>query len=313
MSIQLSIVSPVFNEAANVALLVDRILHVVRETGMPFEIVLVDDGSKDGTFQAIKEISAKVPELRALSLSRNFGHQVALTAGLEHAKGEIVITLDGDLQHPPELIPALIAEHQKGFDIVNTIRRETADASMTKNVTAGGFYKLINLVSDVKIVPGAADFRLMSRRAVDAFLQLPERDRFTRGLISWMGFEQSFIPYVAAKRNAGASKYTFRKMLRFAWDGITSFSSRPLRISFYFGLTAALLGVVYAIYAIVNRFIGYAVDGWTSLLIVVLIMGGIQLISLGIIGEYLARVFNESKRRPLYFIKDEIKGKTPNQ
>lgn len=305
-TVHISVVVPVFNEAGNIALLVERSIAVLQATGQSFEMILVDDGSKDDTFSEIRSLQKKFPAIKGIALSRNFGHQVALTAGLEHASGELVISMDGDLQHPPELIPELLAEQKKGYDIVNTIRKETADATAAKNAGAGGFYKLMNKISDVEIVPGAADFRLMTRRAVDAFLQIPERDRFTRGLISWMGFRQSFITYTAAKRHSGDSKYTFRKMLRFAWDGITAFSSRPLRISFYFGLIAAGMGVVYAVYALINRFVGHAIEGWTSLLIVVLVMGGIQLISIGIIGEYLARVFNESKARPLYFVKDTV-------
>ncbi|HRE74894.1 MAG TPA: glycosyltransferase family 2 protein [Flavobacteriales bacterium] len=305
-SIDISVVVPVFNEKDNVGLLVNRIIAALKTISSSYELILVDDGSSDGTFDVIEKLNVEFPELKAVSLSRNFGHQVALTAGLEHASGNYIITLDGDLQHPPELIPTLIAEAEKGYDIVNTIRGETADATVLKNVTAKGFYQLINFVSDVTIVPGAADFRLMTRKALNAFLQIPERDRFTRGLVSWMGFEQCFVPFSADKRHSGKSKYNFRRMIRFAWDGVTSFSSRPLRISFYMGLIASGFGLLYAIYAIIAKVSGNVVEGWTSLLIVVLLMGGIQLISIGIIGEYLARVFTESKRRPLYFIKRKV-------
>lgn len=305
-AIEVSVVVPVFNECDNVSLLVNRIVSVLKSTPYNYELILVDDGSNDSTFSEVEKLSKEISELKALALSRNFGHQVALTAGLEHASGHFIITMDGDLQHPPELIPRLIEEAKKGFDIVNTIRSETADATVLKNVSAKGFYQLINYVSDVTIVPGAADFRLMTRKALDAFLQIPERNRFTRGLISWMGFEQCFVAFSAGKRHSGKSKYSLRRMIRFAWDGITSFSSRPLRISFYLGLMSSGFGLLYAIYAIIVKFTGHVVEGWTSLLIVVLLMGGIQLISIGIIGEYLARVFTESKRRPLYFIKNKV-------
>lgn len=304
--IGLSVVVPVFNEAANIQALLDRIHQAVRSLDLSSEIILVDDGSKDGTFEKIQEIAPSYPSCKALSLSRNFGHQVALTAGIEHASGDYVVTLDGDLQHPPELIPELIARAREGFDIVNTIRRETADAGAMKNFTARMFYKLINALSDVHVVEGAADFRLMTRKAVNAFLKIRERDRFTRGLVSWMGFSQAFVPYDASRRNAGVTKYTFRKMLRFAMDGITSFSSRPLRISFYMGLITAFFGLIYAIYAVYTWYLGNTVQGWTSLLIIVLLIGGIQLISIGIIGEYLARVYNESKGRPLYLLKNSL-------
>jgi len=302
----ISVIVPVYNEAENIETLLKRITSVISTLTDSFEIIIVDDGSKDATFLKIQELSIIYPNCKALSFSRNFGHQVALSAGLEHAYGKIVITMDGDLQHPPELIPQMIKKQSEGFDIVNTIRKETADAGPIKNLTAHLFYKLINALSDVHVVKGAADFRLMSRKAVNAFLQIRERDRFTRGLVSWMGFNQAFIPYEASKRNSGVTKYTFRKMLRFAIDGITSFSSRPLRISLYMGFTTAFLALLYTLYAIYAWYIGDTVQGWTSLLIIVLFIGGIQLISIGIIGEYLARVYNESKGRPLYLLKNSM-------
>lgn len=306
--IEISVVVPVFNEAPNLDVLTERLTGVLNSFGKTYEIVLVDDGSADGTLSKIKSIADNLPAVKGLALSRNFGHQIALTAGLEHAKGNVIITLDGDLQHPPELIPQLYHKYQEGYDIVNTLRLETADAGFMKNATSAGFYKIINTLSDIEIVPGSADYRLMSRKAADAFLTLRERDRFTRGLVSWMGFNQAFIPYEAERRNAGKSKYTVRKMVRFALDGLTSFSSRPLRMPLYLGIVFAFFGLVYTVYAVVNFSLGHTMPGWTSLLIVTLLIGGVQMISLGIIGEYLARVYNESKARPLYFIKD----KTPN-
>ncbi|MFN3917472.1 MAG: glycosyltransferase family 2 protein [Flavobacteriales bacterium] len=303
----ISVVVPVFNEQGNIDVLIERInSSLMKVESENFEIILVDDGSTDDTANRIKAATVKHNHIKAILLSRNFGHQIALTAGIQHASGELVVTLDGDLQHPPELIPALIEKAKEGFDIVNTIRLETEGEGATKKITSKGFYRIINRLSDVKIVEGAADFRLMTRKAVDAFLQLNEKDRFTRGLVSWMGFNQAFIPYEAAKRNAGKSKYTLSKMMRFALDGVTSFSSKPLRISFYLGLITSLFALIYAAYAITNHFLGETMPGWTSILVVVLFLGGIQLISIGIIGEYLARVYNESKARPLYFIKEKI-------
>lgn len=302
----ISVVIPVYNEAPNITELVNRVNAVLAVSGKSYEIILSDDGSKDATLEEIKKLSTEHVFLKAVSLSRNFGHQVALTAGMDHAAGSIIITLDGDLQHPPELIPELLKKHAEGFDIVNTLRLETEGTGPVKNLTSKGFYRLINALSDVEIKAGAADFRLMSRRAADAFLSLKEKDRFTRGLVSWMGFEQTFVPYEADKRFAGKSKYTLRKMVRFALDGLTSFSAKPLRISLYLGFLFAVFGLFYALYAIINHNTGNTMPGWTSLLIMILLIGGLQLISLGIIGEYLARVYNETKNRPLYFVKETV-------
>jgi glycosyltransferase involved in cell wall biosynthesis len=302
----ISVVIPVYNEAPNITELVNRVGGVMTASGKSFEIILSDDGSKDGTLEEIKKLSEGNMHLKAVSLSRNFGHQVALTAGMDHAEGSIIITLDGDLQHPPELIPELLKKHGEGYDIVNTIRLETEGTGPIKNLTSKGFYRLINVLSDVEIKAGAADFRLMSRRAADAFLSLKEKDRFTRGLVSWMGFAQTFVPYEADRRFAGKSKYTLRKMIRFALDGLTSFSAKPLRVSLYLGFLFAVFGLFYALYAIINHSSGNTMPGWTSLLIMILLIGGLQLISLGIIGEYLARVYHETKNRPLYFVKETV-------
>lgn len=300
----ISVVIPLLNEESNIQPLYDRLLPIVKAISDSYELIFVDDGSKDNSFAVIQKICKQNTNVLGISFSRNFGHQVAITAGLEHASGDVVITMDADLQHPPELITDMYKQSLNGFDIVNTIRTETADTGAFKNVTSRMFYNLINRMSDVEVRPGAADFRLMNRKTVDAFLQLKEKDRFTRGMISWMGYKQSYINYTAPKRHSGTSKYSFLKMLRFAVDGITSFSAKPLRVSFYAGLVVSLLGLIYAIYAIVQYFQGNTTPGWASTLISILVIGGIQLISIGIIGEYLARVFNESKNRPLYLVKE---------
>jgi len=301
----LSIAIPCFNEEKNIVQLYDELVPVLNKVSPLFEIIFIDDGSRDNTFHVIKNIAEKDKNVAGISLSRNFGHQVAIMAGLQYSKGDIVIMMDADLQHPPELIPELIAEYEKGFDIVNTKRLETKGEGAFKKITSKGFYRFINFLSDVRIEPSSADFRLMTRKAVDAFLQLEEKDRFTRGLISWMGFKQSIVEFNASSRFAGKTKYTFKKMLHFGMDGITSFSSKPLRISFYAGFIVFLVGLIYAGYAIIQNIRGDTVMGWTSILVSVLIIGGIQLLSIGIIGEYIARIFNEAKARPLYFIKDK--------
>jgi len=303
----LSIVIPSYNEEKNIMQLYNELLPVLENICSHYEIVFVDDGSKDSTFSVIKEIAEKNKNVIGLSLSRNFGHQIAIMAGLQHSKGDLVVMMDADMQHPPEIIPQLIFEYGKGFDIVNTKRLDSDDTGFFKKVSSRCFYRFINFLSDVKIEPAAADFRLMTRKAVNAFLQLEEKDRFTRGLISWMGFKQSIVEYNASSRFAGKSKYTIKKMFRFGMDGITSFSSKPLRISFYAGIVVFLIGFIYAVYAIISHICGNTVPGWTSILVTVLIIGGIQLLSIGIIGEYIARIFNEAKERPLYFIKDKTK------
>lgn len=306
----ISAVVPVFNEADNITALYRRLAPVLAGISPDYEIIFVDDGSTDGTFDSIKKLHAEDHRVHGISFSRNFGHQTALFAGLRRATGGVTVTLDGDLQHPPEWIPALYEKHLEGFDIVNTRRIDEAGAGLFKKHSSRLFYRLINYLSDVRIEPAAADFRLMSRAATDAFLSIPERDRFTRGLVSWMGFRQAVIPYQAAARHSGKSKYSLRKMLRFGLNGITSFSSRPLRLSFYSGIFISLAGLAYAVYAIVQFFSGQTIPGWTSILVSLLVIGGVILINLGIIGEYIARIFNEVKARPLYFIK--VQTDTPN-
>ncbi len=281
----------------------EALLPVVEKISSNYEIIFVDDGSKDNSFDIISGICQQNNRVLGISLSRNFGHQIALTAGMEHSSGEVVVTLDADMQHPPEIIMDLYKKYNEGFDIVNTVRIETADSGVFKKITSHYFYKIINNLSDIHIEPSAADFRLMNRKTVDAFLQLKEKDRFTRGIISWMGFKQAVVEYTAPARFSGKSKYSFLKMFRFAADGITSFSAKPLRISFFAGLIVSFIGLLYAIYAVVEYFGGKTTPGWTSTLVSILIIGGIQLISIGIIGEYLARVFNEAKNRPMYLVK----------
>ena len=301
---QISIVIPLLNEEGNIKVLYESLLPVVEKISADYEIIFVDDGSKDSSFDIITKISQLNKRVLGISLSRNFGHQIALSAGLEHALGEAVVMLDADMQHPPEIIVDLYNKYKEGFDIVNTIRTETADVGIFKKITSYYFYKLINRLSDIHIEPAAADFRLMNRKTVNAFLQMKEKDRFTRGLVSWMGFKQAQIEYIAPQRFAGKSKYSLLKMFRFAADGITAFSAKPLRVSFFAGIIVSFTGLLYAIYAVFQYFGGKNIPGWTSILVSILIIGGIQLISIGIIGEYLARVFNEAKNRPMYLVKE---------
>ena len=301
---KISIVIPAFNEEGNIAPLYRQIVEVLQ--GQEFECIFVDDGSSDATFEEVKKLAANDSRVRGLSFSRNFGHQVALTAGLQSAKGEVIIMMDADGQHPPQLIPQLLDEYNKGFDIVNTRRLETEDAGAMKKLSSKWYYRIINMLSDVKIEAASSDFRLMSRKAVDAFLRFEEKDRFTRGLVSWMGFRQSIVEYKAPKRMSGESKYTLGRMIRFAFVGITSFSSKPLKFSVYAGLFSLVFALIYSVYVLVMYARGATITGWASMMLVILFLGGIQLLSLGIIGEYIAGIFNETKKRPLYFIREEV-------
>jgi dolichol-phosphate mannosyltransferase len=264
----------------------------------------VDDGSSDATFENIKKIAEVNKEVKGISFSRNFGHQVAILAGLKESTGDVVIMMDADGQHPPEIIPQMLTKFNEGFEIVNTKRLNTEDAGIIKKASSKGYYKLINLLTNVRIEPASSDFRLMSRKVVEAFLQIDETDRFTRGLVSWMGYKQAIVVYNAPSRMSGTTKYTLRKMLSFAWDGITSFSSKPLKFSLFSGLFALVFGGIYSIYILIRFIQGETIPGWASMMLVILLLGGIQLLSLGIIGSYLSRIFHEAKNRPHYFIED---------
>jgi dolichol-phosphate mannosyltransferase len=304
---ELSIVIPVCNEAASLPELYKRLTQVLRAQQASYEIILVDDGSSDDSLKVISSLAEKDQAIKALSFSRNFGHMVALTAGLDHAAGKAVITMDADLQHPPELIPELVAKWKEGAEIVNTLRQDTKGAGIFKKMTAGFFYWLINKIAKIELPSSAADYRLLDAKVVATLKNIKERSRFLRGLISWVGYKQEFIPYTAEARFAGKTKYSVSRMFSFAIDGITSFSTFPLRLASYLGLVVAFFSFIYILYALYIRFFtARAIEGWTSVLVAVLFIGGIQLIFLGIIGEYLGRVFEEAKQRPNYIIRDKI-------
>lgn len=299
---KVSIVSPVFNESKGLEAFVNAIQNALKE--YDYECLLVDDGSTDTSFEIIKQLSLSDPKIKGISLSRNFGHQVALFAGIKEACGDIVITMDSDLQHPPEVILKLIAEYKKGFDIVNTKRSDHKNTGLSKKLSSKWYYRILNSLSDTKIESGSSDFRLMSLLAKNAFLEIPEKDRFNRGLISWMGFKQTVVAFDAPARKTGRSKFTYKKMQKLGIDGILSFSVKPLKVILNIGIFSTLLGLAYLTYVLIQHFSNNTVQGWTSTMIVLLMLGGFQLISLGIIGQYIARIYNESKNRPMYFIKD---------
>ena len=308
----LSIVIPLYDEQDNVAPLLQRTRTALLNLTLHCEIILVDDGSTDQTPTIIQQHAATDPNLRPLRLSRNFGHQAALFAGLEHARGDAVITMDGDLQHPPELIPTLVERWQAGHDVVQAVRRQTADAGLLKRATSRGFYGLLSTISRVNVTPGAADFRLMSRPAVDAFLACRERCRFNRGIVQWIGFSCAQIPYVASGRHAGRSKYGYKQMLRLAGDAVFSFSSWPLRLAGLAGAFISLAAAAYLLFVLWARFFTeQTVPGWSSLLATLLIIGGGQLIVLWILGEYLGRLYEEAKQRPLYIVRPSNTSPAP--
>lgn len=305
--LELSIIVPVYNEAGCLLEFYRRLSATLNALGLAYEIIMVDDGSSDGSLEIISRLNAAEPRVKALSFSRNFGHMIALSAGLDFAQGAAVITLDADLQHPPELIPNLVAKWRAGGQVVNTIRKETRGAGLFKNVTAGFFYRLINRIAGLNLPANAADYRLLDRRAVDSLKQIHERSRFLRGLTRWIGFRQEFVEFEADRRFAGATKYSLGRMISFAVDGITSFSAFPLRLSAYLGLVTAFFSFLYIIYALYIRiFTRQAIEGWASVLTAVLFIGGVQLIFLGVIGEYLSRIYDETKQRPLYIINKQI-------
>jgi len=302
---KLSIVIPIMNEAGNIKNLISR-LKVVLDKYSDYEIIFVDDGSTDNTLDIIKKESVENNKIKFLSFSRNFGHQNALRAGLDFADGDGVISMDGDLQHPPELIPELIKKWREGFDIVYTLRKDDPNTPVFKRKTASFFYSIMNLFSEVKIDHGAADFRLLDRKVVEVIKTIREDNLFMRGLVSWLGFKQVGIEYMPERRNWGKTKYTFKKMFNFALSGITSFSIKPLHISTVLGYIMAGLAFFYGIYAIwIKIFTDQAISGWASVLVGVLFIGGIQMIMIGILGEYLGKLFMEAKKRPSYIIKEK--------
>lgn len=301
----ISIVTPVYNEEGNVVFFHDEVTKVMKEMGIDYEIIYVNDGSKDKTDILIHQLAANDPHVRALTFARNFGHQIAITCGMDFAKGDAVITMDGDMQHPPALIPKLIEKWQEGYDIVQTVRTATEDAGFIKKLTSSGYYAVINSISTSKVVPGGSDFRLMDRKALDAFLQFREHARFIRGIVGGLGFKQATIEFEAPARHAGVSKFSMKKMLHFAMDGIITNSTLPLRMAFYMGLFAALIGIVVILHVLYCVITDQAVPGWATMTILTTVFGSMNLMCLGIIGEYISRISEETRNRPLYWLADD--------
>jgi glycosyltransferase involved in cell wall biosynthesis len=305
---KLSVVLPAHDESACLPQLLQRLVPVLDQIEDDWEVVVVDDGSTDGTWQIVKAAAGEDDRIRGLRLSRNFGHQVALTAGLQAAEGDAVITMDSDLQHPPELIGEMMSKAAEGYDVVYAVRGPKDSEGWFKVKSASFFYWLLNRLSSLDLPHGGADYRYMSRRAVDALLAMPERHRFLRGMSRWLGFPQAHIEYERPPRPGGQSKYTQRKMIRFAFDAVVSFSALPLRIASFFGLLFSVLGGIYLCFVVASAlFTDQVVPGWTSVVGVALVLGGVQLACLGIIGQYVGRMYDELKGRPLFFLWEDTR------
>ena len=302
----ISVVVPLYDEEGNVVELLARISGVleraVRERGDDYEIIAIDDGSHDRTLTALREAQAGQPRLVVVSLSRNFGHQIAATAGLDIARGDAVVLIDGDLQDPPELIEAFLDKWRAGYDVVYATRRSRKGESFFKVFTARAFYRVIRRLTKVSIPLDTGDFRLMDRRVVDALGQTRERHRFLRGLVSWVGFKQIGVEYERDRRFSGSTKYPLSKMLRFAFDGIASFSEIPLRFATYFGFVVSAFAFVYTVVVLALKLAGMNEPGYTSMMVAILFLGGVQLLGIGILGEYVGRIYDQVKGRPLYLI-----------
>jgi polyisoprenyl-phosphate glycosyltransferase len=308
----LSVVVPCFNEEACLSVLHERLKSAaLQAVGDDFEIVLINDGSRDGSWPMMQRLVREDPHVVAINLSRNHGHQLALTAGLDLCQGDQILIIDADLQDPPELLPAMLeAMRSNGADVVYGVRRSRRGETAFKRATAHGFYRLLSRATEVDIPLDTGDFRLMSRRALDALLAMPEQARFIRGMVAWIGFKQVPFAYDRDERFAGETKYPFKKMMRFALDALTGFSSAPLKLASHAGLMLSIGSVLLVIYIAYAWLAGHSIQGWTSLMLVVVVLGAVQMFVLALMGEYIGRLYNEAKRRPLYIVQ-EVAGGEP--
>jgi dolichol-phosphate mannosyltransferase len=303
----ITIVIPSYNEESNIEKLLSSLNEVIVSLNYNFKILFVDDGSRDGTIVKLKDLARNQDNLFYIELSRNFGHQNALKAGIDYAKlnSDAVISMDGDLQHPPALIPELIARWEEGYDVVYTVRAETESLSYFKNKTSKWFYSLMNKLSEIKFEPGTADFRLIDKRVAEVFSDFTENELFIRGIINWVGFSQFAVDYMPQERYSGKSKYTLSKMIRFAIQGITSFSTRPLYFAVFLGLGLAVFSIIFfSIYVGYSLYFGHPISGWASVITAIVFFGCLNLIVLGIIGIYIGKLFMQSKGRPNYLVKN---------
>lgn len=306
----LSVVIPVFNEQENVLVLFERLVKsLVPMEFSEVELVFVDDGSQDRTVEIVKGLRHDKLNICLIELSRNFGHQLAVTAGIDDCKGDLVVIIDADLQDPPELIPEMVVKIESGYDVVYAKRKARKGESVLKKATAKWFYRVLSRITSVEIPIDTGDFRVITRRVVEVLKQMPEREKFLRGQIAWIGFSQTFVEYDRDQRNAGDSGYTWSKMIGFALDGITSFSNFPLKVATISGFVMSFISFLLMLYALYSRFVLKVYEpGWTSLMLSVLFIGGIQLVAIGIMGEYIGRIGNNVKQRPLYIVKHKTES-----
>jgi dolichol-phosphate mannosyltransferase len=305
---ELSVVIPVFNEEINIVPMYERLQAALADKVSGLEMLYIDDGSADTSWEKISELAARDDRVRGVRFARNFGHQAALTAGVDAARGRAVVIIDGDMQDPPEVIPQMVDRWREGFEVVYGQRENREGETWFKLATASAFYRILRGITNVDIPVDTGDFRLMGPRAVAAFRAMPERNRFIRGLVSWIGFEQTAVMYQRQARQAGETKFPVRKMTRFALDGITSFSFFPLRLATWTGFGVSIFAFLYIVVVLVLKATGVSWLGYTSLMASILFLGGVQLLMIGIMGEYLARIFDEVKRRPLYLVGDRTDG-----
>ena len=305
---ELSVVIPVFNEEINIGPMYDRLLAALTDKVSGLEILYVDDGSADSSWEKITGLANRDERVRGVRFARNFGHQAALTAGVDVARGRAIVIIDGDMQDPPEVIPQMVDRWREGFEVVYGQRESREGETWFKLATASAFYRILRGITNVDIPVDTGDFRLMGPRAVAAFRAMPERNRFIRGLVSWIGFPQTAVMYQRQARQAGGTKFPVRKMIRFALDGITSFSFFPLRLATWTGFGVSIFAFLYIVVVLILKATGVSWLGYTSLMASILFLGGVQLLMIGIMGEYLARIFDEVKRRPLYLVGDRTDG-----
>ena len=307
LSLKISIVIPIYNEEKNLPVLHERLSSVFSKYNYELEIIFVYDCGTDNSLQIIKDLSSKDERVKYLEFSRNFGHQIAITAGIENSEGDAVIIMDGDLQDPPELLPTLIDKYKEGFEVVYAKRKTREGVSVFKKLSYKLFYRLLRLLSPIDIPLDTGDFRIIDKKIVEVLRNMPEREKFVRGQIAWMGFNQTFIEYDRDKRLSGEPGYTFSKLLKLAMDGIFSFSNMPLRIATIVGSAVSFISFLFIIWVIFQRFHNpnYDIQGWYSLMVSVLFIGGVQLISIGLIGEYISRMNSNTKGRPLYVLKNK--------
>ena len=303
---EISVVAPLYNERTNVAVLVEALSGALGAAAIDYEIVLVDDGSSDGTWEAIAEISARDPRVRGISLARNFGHQGALLAGLNHAQGLAVVTMDGDLQHPPALVPTLVAAWREGYKVVGTRRNDSDDTGFFKRAASRGFYWTFSRLTGVEMEPGASDFRLVDRSALSALTHMGDADLFLRGMVNWLGFKTKVVPYQAARRHSGRPKFTLRRMARLSTGAMISFSALPLRLGIGVGFVTSVLAFVEFCYILYVYSRGEVVPGWASVMTVMSLMFGILFILLGVIGTYLGKIYEILKKRPRYVVGERV-------